>query len=57
MNKAYSMHERSEIYIKLWSGNLKGRDHLKDLGRDQRIILKWMLNREVWCGLDSCGSG
>jgi hypothetical protein len=35
---------------KFWLENLKGRDHLKDLDIDERIILKD-------CGLDSSGSG
>jgi hypothetical protein len=25
--------------------NFKGRDHLEDLGKDQRIIIKWMLQK------------
>jgi hypothetical protein len=34
MRKAYKMSE-----------NLKGRNHLKDLGIEGKIILKWSLNR------------
>jgi hypothetical protein len=26
------------IYTKCWLGNLKGRDHLGDLGRDVKIL-------------------
>jgi hypothetical protein len=26
--------------------NLKGRDHLEDLGVDRRVILKWILRKE-----------
>jgi hypothetical protein len=26
-----------------WLENLKGRDHLEDLGIDERIILEWIL--------------
>jgi hypothetical protein len=30
---------------KLWSGNMKGRDHLEDLSIDGRLILKLILKR------------
>jgi hypothetical protein len=30
-----------------WLKSLKGRDHLKDLGVDGRIILKWILGKYV----------
>jgi hypothetical protein len=33
--------------------NLKGRDHLEDLGVDGRIILEWILGKQggkVWAG-------
>ena len=35
-----------------FSGNLKERNHLEDLGIDWKIILKWILNKlvEVWAG-------
>jgi len=29
---------------KFYSGNLKEKDYLEDLGTDVRIILKWILN-------------
>jgi hypothetical protein len=32
--------EKLEIHIKSWSDNLKGNDHLEDLGIDGRITLK-----------------
>jgi hypothetical protein len=36
------------------SENLKGRDHSEDLGLDWRIILEWILEKQVkGCGLDS----
>jgi hypothetical protein len=34
--------------------NLKGRDHLENLGIDGKIILEWILNRwdgKLWTGL------
>jgi len=37
--------------------NLKGTDHLGDLGIVERIILKYILNRMCRCRLDSTGSG
>jgi hypothetical protein len=33
------------MHTKFVSGNLKGRDHSKDLGVDERIILKWFLKK------------
>jgi len=36
-----------------WWGNLKGRDHLEDLGVDGRIILRWIfrkMNLGAWTG-------
>jgi hypothetical protein len=49
---------RSFIIYKLhWSENLKGRDHLEDLGIDGRIISEWILEKKGSCGLDLSGSG
>jgi len=34
-------------------GNLKGRDHLEELGIDRKIILEWILRNSggrVWTG-------
>jgi hypothetical protein len=42
--------ERSDVHTKFWSKNLKGRDHLGDLGVSGKIILKWMW---VWSALVS----
>jgi hypothetical protein len=41
MRWAGTYHEwkRGEMYIKFWSEDLKGRDHLENLGVDGRIIL------------------
>ena len=33
---------RGEVHTGFWCGNLKERDHLKDLDLDGRIILKWI---------------
>jgi hypothetical protein len=33
------------MHAVLWLENLKGRDHLKDLGVDGRIILEWILGK------------
>jgi hypothetical protein len=30
-----------------WWGNLKERYYLKDLGIDERVILKWILKKEM----------
>jgi hypothetical protein len=30
---------------KIFVGNLKGRDHVKDLGIDGKIILEWFLGK------------
>jgi len=39
---------------KCWSGNLKGRDHLEDLGMNEKIILEWILKNGVGrCEMDS----
>jgi hypothetical protein len=40
------MHGRLKIHKKIWSGNLKGRDHLGDTGICGRIILKWILKKQ-----------
>jgi hypothetical protein len=39
------MHKRAEKCIQNLSENLKGRDHLGDLGADRRIKLKLVPNR------------
>jgi len=43
---------RGEVHTSSWWGNLMEIDHLKDPGRDGRIILKW-LSRMGMRGLDS----
>jgi hypothetical protein len=42
------------MYIWIWWGNLRERDHLQDLGVDGRIILRWIFKKRdvegVWSG-------
>jgi hypothetical protein len=33
------------MLTKFWSGNLKGRVHLEDLGVDGSILLKWIVKK------------
>jgi len=33
-------------------GSLRERDHLEDIGRDGRIILKWVLKKSQYCSRD-----
>jgi len=42
---------RGEAYTGFWWGNLKERDHLGDLGVDERIILRWII-RQRDVGMD-----
>jgi hypothetical protein len=42
------------MYTIFWLENLKGRDHLEDLGLDGRITIGWIFgNRVEGCELDS----
>jgi hypothetical protein len=48
------MREMTNTY-KVLVDNLKGRDQLKDLGADMRIILKWSIKKSggsVWTGFN-----
>jgi len=38
------------MHAKFYSENLEGRDHLRDLGADRRMILK-LIFMNVWIGL------
>jgi hypothetical protein len=42
------------VYTGFWCGDLRERDHLRDLGVDGSIILRWILNKwdgKAWTGL------
>jgi len=46
------------MHTTFWLENLKGRDHLKNLGLEGRMILEWILvNGVEKCGLDASSSG
>jgi hypothetical protein len=43
-----------EVRTEFWSGNLRERDYLEDLGVDGRVILKLIIKKwdgEAWAGL------
>jgi hypothetical protein len=35
------------MHTKYWSENLKGTEHLEDVGIDRRIILNWILEKQI----------
>jgi hypothetical protein len=40
-----------KVHTEFWWGDLKERDHLENLGADERIILKWIVkeyDRRAW---------
>jgi hypothetical protein len=42
------------VHTAFWWRDLRERDHLEDLGADERIILKWIFMKwigETWTGL------
>jgi len=43
------------MHAHLYSESLKGRDRLRDLEVDGRVLLKRILHREWYCGLASSG--
>jgi hypothetical protein len=45
MGRECSMSGRDEMHTIFWSDNLKGRDHLEDLGIDRKKILEWFLGK------------
>ena len=48
------------MHTGFWWGNLRGGDHLEDLGVNGRIILEWILYKwdggKDWIGLDQDGN-
>jgi len=45
---------RGEAYTGFWWENLRERDHLEDVGKDGRIILRWTFRKldvGAWTGL------
>jgi hypothetical protein len=55
--------EKADLRTGFWCRNLSERDHLKDLSRDGRIILKWILKNSdgrawtglIWLRIEPCG--
>jgi hypothetical protein len=46
------------MHPQFWLENLKGRDHLKDLDVNGRVVFKWILENSVdRCGLHLSGLG
>jgi hypothetical protein len=51
------------MHITLWLENLKGRDHLEDLGVDRKIISDWIFGKEggrvwtvcIWIRIETSG--
>jgi hypothetical protein len=39
------LHYGGEVLAGVWWENLRERDHLDDLGLDERIILKWIFKK------------
>jgi hypothetical protein len=58
-----SRHDTWEIHTKFWAENLKGGDCFEHLGIDGKIILKWILEKQVgklwtgfiWLRIGTCG--
>jgi hypothetical protein len=47
MSGTYSMQGRREVDTKFCAGKIKEREHEEELGIDESIILKWILNNRV----------
>ena len=56
MIKAKEIWGRREMQTGFWFGKMQERDHLEDLGVDERIILKLILNRMRGPGLLRIGN-
>jgi hypothetical protein len=41
--------ETAEVYVGLWWGNLREREHMEDPGVDGKIILRWVFRK--WFGV------
>jgi len=54
--KAKEIWGRREMQTGFWFGKMQERDHLEDLGVDERIILKLILNRMRGPGLLRIGN-
>jgi hypothetical protein len=52
MDRGYSIHGVKGIHVGFWWENQKEGDHLEDLELGGRIILKWILDRMEWYGLN-----
>jgi hypothetical protein len=33
------------VRTKFWSDNMKGKDHMEDIGVDRKIILEWIFGK------------
>jgi len=44
--------ETGEVRTGFWWGDLREVDNLEDLSVDRRTILKWILNKVGWGGMD-----
>jgi hypothetical protein len=57
MGRACSTKERRGMNIGYWWESQKERDHYEDQDVGGRILLKWILERKRWYGLEGSGSG
>jgi hypothetical protein len=57
MGRASSTNRRQGMHIGYWWESQKERDHWEDQDVGGWTILKWILDRMGWCGLDRTSSG